>query len=168
MISSFIIGILSLVVIILSYYLVKFKTLHGEERLRYATLKKQVTEEANLEKTNTAILTNSKELFLLKILRQLLENNPIGIINTTNGKMIRRTFEIKQLGKIECRRRTREKDGIRRVIVPVELAYEIKDTQHILTQKDLIKALSSRNIDEAINAIEKSVIVFHSADVETP
>ena len=98
MISSFIIGILSLVIIILSYYLVKFKTLHGEERLRYATLKKQVTEEANLEKTNTAILTNSKELFLLKILRQLLENNPIGIINTTNGKMIRRTFEIKQLG----------------------------------------------------------------------
>ena len=143
-----------IVLAILVYIAIHYRMLYKESELRYATLKKQVTNEKKSEQKEAQLAFESLQNYLLI----LLGANPVGIISTTRGQMIRRTFEIKKAGKVDCRRRTKDKEGTRRVIVPVELAYEDVDDGKVITRKKLLWALSKDTPEQILKDIKENLI----------
>jgi hypothetical protein len=159
--DSIIISIVSSLILIILFLIIKIGSVKQklrEERLRYSVLKKQST------------LEGENILRLLDIVKSYLVNNPVGILNTTNGKLVRRSFEIKQTGKIECRRRKKGVNNeVKRAIVPLTLAYELNSGKEFITKNDLIGALGYNSLHNIITKIrERTVVIEESSYVETP
>lgn len=154
MVEVVIISILVLLFGIATIKYVNTRTKLKEAELRYSILKKSTTEEQRISNTNEVIKTQEDMKRLLVLLRNFLRGNPVGIITTPTGNLVRRSFEIKQSGNIECRRRKKgTNDEVKRTVVQLGLAFENNDYKEFITREDLLYALKKSTPKEVIEAL---------------
>lgn len=154
MIEIVIIFVLALALGLLSVKYLQSVQKLKESELRYSTLKKETSREQKLSNTNEVIRTREEVKQLLILLRNFLRGNPVGVITTPTGNLVRRSFEIKQSGNIECRRRKKgTNDEVKRTVVQLGLAFENNDYKEFITREDLLYALDKSTVSEVIKVL---------------